>query len=118
LSPEAPGKTLIDEDQRYFHTVIFPIKEGDGLVTAVGGISLDITQKVRSEVALRESEEKFRLITEGSPVGVYLFMDGTFWPLYLDIRRRKLSTNWDRWTWSIPMTARVSPESFRSGLTG
>ncbi|WP_051305385.1 PAS domain-containing hybrid sensor histidine kinase/response regulator [Desulfogranum mediterraneum] len=38
----------------------------------IEGIATDITKHKQAEQALRESEEKFRLLTEGSPVGIFL----------------------------------------------
>ena len=42
------------------------------------GIYRDITEKKKTEIAIRESEEKFRKLAEKSLVGVYIIQDGVF----------------------------------------
>lgn len=49
---------------RTFHTVQTPVKSNDGSVRAICGIVRDVTEKTRAELALRESEERFRQIAE------------------------------------------------------
>lgn len=53
-----------DGGSRHFTTYKFPVRDAFGAIIGVGGISVDFTQRVRIEEALRDSEEKFRLLVE------------------------------------------------------
>ena len=58
-----------DRSISWYETQVGPI-EHDGQVVAVTLISLDITERKRSEEALRQSEEKLRLMFETLPEGI------------------------------------------------
>ncbi|MFZ2472241.1 MAG: PAS domain S-box protein [Methanothrix sp.] len=50
----------------------------EGKIVGLRGIFLDITERKRTELALKESENKFRVLAEESPVGVYIVQDWKF----------------------------------------
>ncbi|MCX6689279.1 MAG: PAS domain S-box protein, partial [Methanoregula sp.] len=55
-----------------------PVKDAEGNVTSVLGISTDITERKRAEEALRESEEKWRNLAESSPLAIMIYQ-GEYW---------------------------------------
>ena len=64
------------------HTSIvskFPLYDGDGKPYALCGITTDITDRKRVEVALRQSEERYRSIFENSVEGIFqTTLDGKY----------------------------------------
>ena len=64
------------ETDQYFITTIFPLFDASGAVRSIGAIAQDITERKRAELALRESEGRFRNFTEQSFVGFYIIQDG------------------------------------------
>ncbi len=50
-----------------------PILDGDGGLLGYRGIDRDVTERVRSEEALIQSEKKFRNIVESSPLGMHMY---------------------------------------------
>lgn len=53
-----------------FYNILAPIRDADEIRGAVG-INIDITERKRTEIALGQSEEKFRGIFENSGLGIF-----------------------------------------------
>ncbi|WP_341406143.1 PAS domain S-box protein [Luteolibacter soli] len=69
------GQTIVSEEQvgRWrFLTSKFPLPDENGNLTQVGGVSVEITERAEIERKLRESEERFRILTDNAPVGIFL----------------------------------------------
>ena len=57
---------------RWFYTTKFPIRDSNGQVRALGGISLDITERKSAEEAQRASEEHLSALLENSPALIFI----------------------------------------------
>jgi PAS domain S-box-containing protein len=67
----------------YYEYIFQPVLAADGTVEVVAGSTRDITERKKSEQALRESEERFRLLVEGARDYAMFLLDPentiTFW---------------------------------------
>lgn len=65
-----------------------PIRDSQGRITGMSGLAIDVTEQVAAQAALRESEERMRLLVEYAPVGVAM-LDREF--KYITCSRRWIS---------------------------
>lgn len=63
-------------DYRLLETVAHPRFASDGAFLGLTGVNTDVTEREKAEKALRDSEERFRLLVEASPSGMVM-TDGT-----------------------------------------
>gem|GEM_PF-3185176 len=56
--------------RRFYNTRHTPIRDADGVIVGAGEVTTDITMLMQTQEALRESEERFKVIAETTPVGI------------------------------------------------
>jgi PAS domain S-box-containing protein len=57
---------------RVFESVKAPLRDTEGHVVGIVGVARDVTELKRTQAALRESEERFRLMADSAPVLIWL----------------------------------------------
>jgi PAS domain S-box-containing protein len=62
-----PGQTRHDDPVRWVAAVAYPLKDDAGIIQEVVLVHDDITARRKAEAALRESEEKLRLLADTIP---------------------------------------------------
>jgi PAS domain S-box-containing protein len=62
-----PGQTRHDDPVRWVAAVAYPLKDDAGMIREVVLVHDDITARMKAEAALRESEEKLRLLADTIP---------------------------------------------------
>lgn len=77
-------ETLDHDDGETHHSIVskFPIFGSDARTTLIGGMAIDVSDRIRAEKALRESEERRKLAQEAGNVGIFDWdvLDGrTYW---------------------------------------
>ncbi|OCQ89366.1 PAS domain S-box protein [Nostoc sp. MBR 210] len=55
----------------YFLTSYFPIPDEDNRISGVGTVIVDISDRKRAELALQESQLRYQILADASPVGIY-----------------------------------------------
>ncbi|MCF8146020.1 MAG: PAS domain S-box protein [Deltaproteobacteria bacterium] len=100
-----------DGSTRFMETVMGGIRDEQGLLTGICGVSRDITDRKRVEEKLRKSEERYRMIVEN--------MNEIIWIIGLDLQFTYVSPSS---TWvtgytpeeasNTPLDQLLTPESF------
>ncbi len=70
-SYDVDDRLSADGEVYVYATTLFPILDNDGEPYAVGGIANDVTERIRAEDALHESEERLSLALQGTGVGLW-----------------------------------------------
>lgn len=60
----------LHDGEHTFITAKFPLFDSEGKVDAIGGICTDITVRKKTEIELKEAEEKYHSIFDHSPLGI------------------------------------------------
>lgn len=58
--------------------IITPYFDSDNNLMGIHGVTRDITENIKSQEALRDSEAKYRLLVENSPNGIGIYQEGKF----------------------------------------
>ncbi|MDP3562997.1 MAG: PAS domain S-box protein, partial [Methanoregula sp.] len=86
------GKPLVYLDDRTglsYENHLYPVMGPDGEVSAVAIHSHDVTDERNAKEALKESEEKYRLVVEHSHDSIYIYRDNHF--LFINRQAEELS---------------------------
>ncbi|MCK9580461.1 MAG: PAS domain S-box protein [Methanoregula sp.] len=73
LISKTPCSAVDDHGGRFYENRLYPVLDTSGEVSAVAIYSHDTTEEVRARQALKESEEKYRLLAEHSHDAVYIY---------------------------------------------
>ena len=70
------GESQISHGEQvlWYYYIVSPIRV-DGQIRGILGVNIDITDRKRSEEALRQSEAKFRVLTQTVPSAIFIYQE-------------------------------------------
>ncbi len=63
---------------RWLETHAVPMRDAEGTIIALLGVTRNITERKLAEEAVKQSEEKYRIIIEQAPDGIFIVRQDTF----------------------------------------
>jgi PAS domain S-box-containing protein len=72
INTKQPCRFEDNRDGRWFDNCFYPVFDGQGQAITIAVVARDITDKKTAELALRESEEKWRSLVENAPDAITL----------------------------------------------
>jgi PAS domain S-box-containing protein len=79
------GKPLVDKEEpsvdgegneRWHSTTKVPLRDGEGKIVGLVGTTRDVTERTEAEEVLRESEDRFRSLTNAASEGIAITENG------------------------------------------
>ncbi|MBU2549115.1 MAG: PAS domain S-box protein, partial [Proteobacteria bacterium] len=67
---------LPDGEMRWIEDRVYPVLDNQGNLEFITGLASDVTERIEAEAALRESEEKYRLVVERANDGIVIMQGG------------------------------------------
>jgi PAS domain S-box-containing protein len=70
--PDRETTMVVGEEEYWVSASLSPVEDEAGNIAAVVGFSKDITERMRAEEALRDSEDKYRTLVENVPEFIFI----------------------------------------------